>query len=370
MFSWKDLIGPAFDRILGGSKDKYNEEVAKYNREVDIATLQLALRRFGHERELNEQGILDAQFRANVAQRGVEQATNEAATEQFRRTYLRDLSESEALRTEYLARGRFDVARDTKRTRMAELRAQGALDQATRNVLFAEEHRDDRLYNAAALVRGQQTAQADVLDDVARRVFGAGQTTRTARRAALAVEGTAAADVFRAGEGTRGARSRRLALGAGQQARTMAAEREVVGARSTTLGAERTALRGTTAAGMFSLAEQRRGVIGAGTVSRAVLQEQRAGAGGAALADAASRGLATTSSAATVATAEAETAYRREMALQAMEEDVQLAGIGRQQAELQGRAGTGEARLAQGFTELHRDAGSTRAPRCGVPCRS
>lgn len=351
-----DLVGPVFDRFFGGAKEKYNEEVAKYNREVDITTLQLALRRFGHEQALNSQGILDAQFRAGVAQRGIIQATDEAATEQLRRTYLRDLSNSEAQRTEYLARGRFNVARNQKRTRMSELRMQASVDQATRNVLFAQESREDRLFNAASIVRQQRRAQMDVLDDVARQVFGAGSRTRDAARTALGVEATAAEDVLLAGEGTRGARARRLAVGEAAQRQTMQAERGVLGARGQAVSAERRALLETTGTSLAAVAAQRTAVRGASAITRGTLMEQRQEAVGAAQAGAAARGLAVTSSAATVGQAEAQTAHRRELALQQMEERVQMAGLARQESEIRGRALTGQARVGQAFTELHRDA--------------
>ena len=318
MFSWTDFIGPVFDRFFGGTGEKYNAEVAKYNREVDITTLQLALRRFGHEIELNDQGILDAQFRAGVAQRGIDQAVSEAATEQFRRTYLRDLSESEALRTEALATGRYDVAALRQRVRQAQLDAEESVDLATRNVLSAEESREDRLFDAASLVRRQRGEQLNVMAQTARDVYGAGERTREARLGRI------------------GAASTRLDVGEAAQRRTQAAERGLLGARRATVAAEELALTGTTQGALGAIGTQRRATRIGGQIGRQALMEQRDDAIGAGLVGAAARGVSGSSSA--VAEAEAREAYRKEVVLQQVEEDVAMAGLARQEAEVRSRA--------------------------------
>ena len=335
MISWKDFVGPVFDRVFGGSKEKYNAEAAKYNREVDIATLQLGLRRFGHELELNDQGILDAQFRAGVAQRGVDQAVAEAATEQLRRVYLRDVSESEALQTEALARGRFDISALQTRVRQAQVSMEASVDRETRNVLAAEAARDDRLFDAAALVRGERSQQLDVMARAARDVYGAGVATRQARTGRI------------------GAAERRLDVGERQQQRTQRAERGVLGARRGTVGAEALALAGTTQAGLGAIGTQRAATRLGGQVGRQALMEGRDDAIGGALVQSAARGVRGSSSA--VAEAEAREAYRKELVLQQAEESTAMAGLARSEAEIQGRARVGGARTGQAITELDRD---------------
>ena len=339
---WKDILKVGGTLLGAAGKHrglKEQEEVAKYNREVDVASLHIAMRQLVHDQALADRGIADARFRATVAASGVQQAEFAAGVETQRRSYLAGLAESEASRREALARGRFDVAAGRRDLRLRELLAEGRLDALNRGIVDVETNRDLRLFDAAFDLRSARSAEMDVGDRVASQVLEAGRATRAQQRSLLDVETGTAAQTFEAGRTTRAAQRRGLA------ATTAAAGR--------TIRTEEQALQRTSIAARGSIGAQRRGVEIAGRVGRVSRTEEAYLEAGAAQAGEAARGVIGSGSA--IARSQEQVALQRDLGLQMVEQDMQMAGLLQREVELETGTGVEAARLGQRRTELHRE---------------